>query len=135
MVFSTYGNFYIGLTLGFIATMAIAVALNRLGDAMFRRGVARPFFVLGHRLHHRSFLYRAVPFAYFVVSVLLLAGYVHIVWSVLWTGLAGTSLVAADCLIMDMAMDYALKGRGKWLLKHELVYAAVPLYAFSMFLR
>jgi hypothetical protein len=115
--------------------MAIAAALNRFGDAMFRRGVARPFFVWGHRLHHRSVLYRAVPFAYFAVSVLLLAGYVHIVWSLLWTGLAGTALVAVDCLIMDMAMDYALKGRGRWLLKHEFFYAAVPIYAVSMLLR
>ncbi|MCL5672563.1 MAG: hypothetical protein M1566_03670 [Thaumarchaeota archaeon] len=121
--------------MGFIATMAIAAALNRFGDAMFRRGVARPFFVWGHRLHHRSVLYRAVPFAYFAVSVLLLAGYVHIVWSLLWTGLAGTALVAVDCLIMDMAMDYALKGRGRWLLKHEFFYAAVPIYAVSMLLR
>ena len=135
MVFSTYANLYLGLSLGFIATMAVAVALNMFGDAMFRRGVARPFFVWGHRLHHRSVLYRAVPFAYFAVSVLLLAGYVHIVWSLLWTGLAGTALVAVDCLIMDMAMDYALKGRGRWFLKHEFLYAAVPLYAVSMFLR
>ena len=135
MVLSTYVNLYIGVTIGFVVVMAIAAALNRFGDAMFRRGVARPFFMWGHRLHHRSFLFRAVPLAYIAVSALLLFGYVHIVWSLFWTGIAGTMLVAADCLIMDMAMDYALKGRGGWLFKHELVYVAVPLYAFSMFLR
>lgn len=135
MALSTYANLYVGLMLGFVVIMVVAAALDRFGDAMFRRGVARPFFVLGRRLHHRSFLYRAVPLAYIAVSALILFGYVHIVWSLFWTGIAGTILVAVDCVIMDMVMDYALKGRGMWLFRHELLYAAVPLYAFSMFLR
>jgi hypothetical protein len=128
-------NLYFGMAVGFFATVAIASALNQFGDAMFKRGVARPFFVGRHRLHHRWFLFIALPVAYSSLSALVVAGYVEIVWSLLWTGLAGTILVAVDCLLVDMTIDYVRKGRGWGFLRHELVYLAVPVYAFSAFLR
>jgi hypothetical protein len=128
-------NLYFGVTVGFFATLAIASALNQFGDAMFRRGVARPFFVGGHRLHHRTFLFAFVPAAYVAISALVLAGFVHIVWSLLWTGLAGTVLVTVDCLMVDLTIDYFRKGRGWGFLRHEIVYCIVPMYAFTAFLR
>lgn len=128
-------DLYFGLTLGFVATLAVASALNRFGDAMFRRGVARPFFLGGHRLHHRSFLFKAVPIAYLVVAAMVLAGVVKVEWDLLWTGLAGTSLVIVDCLLLDLTIDYFREGRGRGLLRHELVYFVIPMYAFAAFLR
>jgi len=128
-------NIYFGLAVGFIAVLVIASALNRFGDAMFKRGVARPFFVGRHRLHHRSFLFVFLPTAYLALSALVLAGYITIVWSLLWTGLAGTLVVAVTCLTFDLLIDYSHEGRGWWLLHHELVYLMVPAYAFSDFLR
>lgn len=128
-------NVYFGITVGFFLTIAIASAIDRFGDAMFKRGVARPFFVGRHRLHHRSFLFVAVPAGYVAVAALILTGYVQIVWSLFWTGIAGTFLVAIDCLIFDLTIDYASKSRGWGLLRHELIYTVIPLYAFSAFLR
>lgn len=128
-------NVYFGLTVGFFATVAIASALNQFGDAMYKRGVARPFFVGRYRLHHRSFLFKALPVGYLIVAAMVMTGYVEIVWSLLWTGLAGTILVAIDCLMVDLTIDYARKGRGLGFLRHEIVYFAIPVYAFSAFLR
>jgi hypothetical protein len=129
------GNLFLDVTVGLVATLIIASALNRFGDAMFRRGIARPFYVGGHRLHHRDFLFIGLPAGYGAVTTLLLAGYVNIVWNSLWTGLAGTTLVAASCLALDLVIDYAREGGGLRYLHHEVVYCAVPLYAFSEFIK
>jgi hypothetical protein len=128
-------SLYFGLTVGFFATVTIASALDKFGDAMFRRGVARPFFLGKHRLHHRTFLFGVVPVAYIAVALMVLEGVVKIRWSLFATGLAGTALVAIDCLALDLVIDYLRGGRGWGFLRHELVYLAVPMYAFAAFLR
>ena len=115
--------------------MAIASGLDKFGDTMFARGVARPFFLGKYRLHHRSFLFKAVPAAYVAIAAMVLVGMVKIQWVFFWTGLAGTTLVAIDCVALDLTMDYVRKGKGWGFLSHELVYLAVPMYAFAEFLR
>jgi hypothetical protein len=126
---------YFGMVVGFFATLAFASALDQFGDEMFKRGVARPFFVGKHRLHHRHFLYIVVPLAYAVLSTLILAGYVRVVSGLLWTGLAGTLVVAGGCLVLDMALDYGYHSSGWGFIHHELIYLLVPAFAFSDFLR
>ncbi|MDE1853628.1 MAG: hypothetical protein KGI38_07770 [Thaumarchaeota archaeon] len=128
-------NMYFGIVVGFFATVVVASALNRFGDEMFRRGVARPFFLGRRRLHHRQFLFVVLPAAYAVLSALILAGYVTVVWSLLWQGLAGTVAVGASCLLLDLFVDHARKGGGWGYIHHELIYFAVPAFAFSNFLR
>jgi hypothetical protein len=129
------GNLQIGMAIGFAATLALAAILNRFGDAMFRRGVARPFFVGRYRLHHRRFLFVFLPIGYLILSVLILAGYIEIIWSDFWTGIVSTLLIAASCLLLDLGIDYA-KNEGGWgYVHHELIYLAVPAFAFSDFLR
>ena len=123
-----------GILIGFVATLAIASVLNRFGDAMFRRGVARPFFVGRYRLHHRRFLFVFLPAGYALLSLLILAGYIEIVWSDFWTGIVSTLIIAASCLLADLAVDYAREGGGWGYLHHELIYLAVPAFAFSDFL-
>ncbi len=128
-------NLQFGIMIGFIATLAIATVLNRFGDAMFRRGVARPFFLGRYRLHHRRFLFVFLPVSYVAISLLVLTGFVLIVWSDLWTGLAATFAIAGACLILDLAVDYARESGGWGYLHHELIYLAVPAFAFTNFLR
>ncbi len=129
------GPLQVGMAVGFVATLAIAAVLNRFGDAMFRRGVARPFFVGRYRLHHRRFLFVFLPLGYILLSLMILAGFVEIVWSDFWTGMASTLMIAASCLLLDLGIDYA-KSEGGWgYVHHELIYLAVPAYAFSNFLR
>jgi hypothetical protein len=128
------GNLQFGMLIGFVATLAIAAVLNRFGDLMFKLGVARPFFVGRYRLHHRRFLFVFLPIGYAILSSLILAGYIQIVWSDFWTGIMSTLLIAASCLLLDLGLDYAHES-GRWgFLHHELIYLAVPAFAFTDFL-
>jgi len=128
------GNLNFGLIIGFVATLAIASVLNEFGDVMFRRGVARPFFVGKYRLHHRRFLYVYLPLGYALLSALIMAGYVQIVWRDFWTGMATTFVIAAGCLLLDLGVDYAQDSWGWGFIHHELIYLAVPAFAFTEFL-
>lgn len=128
-------DLYIGITVGFFATLVAASALDKFGDAMFARGVAQPFFVGRYRLHHRLILYRAVPAGYLAIAAMVVTGLVKIRWELIWTGLEGTAILAAACLFLDLTVDYLSRDRGGGPLRHELLYLAVPLFAFSAFLR
>lgn len=128
-------SLYFGMAVGFLATLAIASVLDQFGDAMFRKGVARPFFFGRYRLHHRRFLFVVLPVGYASLAVLILAGYVTVDWGLLWPGLAGTFAVATSCLALDLVVDNARKGGGWGYIHHELIYLAVPAFAFSNFLR
>lgn len=130
-----YPNLYIGLGLGFAATLLFALLLNKFGNVMFRWGVAKPFFIGGRRLHHRQFLLLVLPLAYGSLAALILAGYVQIVWGLLWTGIEGTLAIVAFCLTVDLVLDYAGDGLGRGLLKHELIYLTIPAFVFSNFLK
>ena len=129
------GNLHFGLLVGFAATLAVASVLNEFGDVMFRKGVARPFFFGRYRLHHRRFLFVFFPLGYALVASFILLGYVQIVWSDLWTGMVTTIAIAAACLLLDLAVDYARDSGGWGFVHHELIYLAVPAFAFANFLR
>jgi len=129
------GNLHFGLLVGFAATLAVASVLNEFGDVMFRKGVARPFFFGRYRLHHRRFLFVFFPLGYALLASLILLGYVQIVWSDLWTGMATTIAIAAACLLLDLAVDYARDSGGWGFIHHELIYLAVPAFAFANFLK
>ena len=128
------GNLNFGLMVGFVGTLAIALLLNEFGDIMFSKGVARPFFFGKYRLHHRRFLFVFLPMGYTLVSFLIVLGYVQIVWSGFWTGIATTFVIAAACLLLDLTVDNLQDSWGWGLLHHELIYLAVPAFAFSDFL-
>jgi hypothetical protein len=135
MSFPLAGNMYFGIIVGFFATFAIASVLDQFGDEMFKRGVARPFFLGRYRLHHRHFLYIVLPLGYSILSTLILAGYVEVVSNLLWAGLADTIVVAGTCLLLDLALDYGSHSRGWGFIHHELIYLAVPMFVFTDFLR
>ncbi len=129
-------NLYDGIALGFFTTVILATLLDKFGDAMFRWGVAKPFYIRGRRLHHRDFLLIGLPVAYASLALLILAGLVRIVWSDLWTGLGTTLVLGAGCMVVDLALDYASSGAVRWrVFHHELIYLVVPAFAFSNFLR
>ncbi len=129
-------NLYEGLAFGFFFTVLLATLLNRFGDVMFRWGVAKPFYIRNHRVHHRTFLFVFLPAAYGLLVLLLQLGVVRIVGRYLWTGLASTFLIGAACLTLDLLWDHQSLWRARWgILHHEFIYVAIPLYAFSNFLR
>ena len=127
-------NLQFGMLIGFVATLALAAILNRFGDVMFRRGVARPFFVGRYRLHHRRFLFVFLPIGYAILSLLILAGHIEIIWSDFWTGILSTLVIAASCVLLDLGLDYAHDSGGWGFMHHELIYLAVPAFAFTDFL-
>lgn len=129
------GNAYFGALIGFVATLAIASVLNQFGNTMFRKGVAMPFFLGRHRVHHRAVLFYFLPAAYATLAALFLEGYVRIVWSLFSTGLLCTLVIGASCLTFDLCVDYARGGERLGFLHHELIYLTVPAFAFSSFLR
>ena len=128
------GNLNFGLVAGFVAILAIASLLNEFGDLMFSKGVARPFFFGKYRLHHRRFLFVFLPMGYALLSFLIVLGYVQIVWSDFWTGIVTTIMIGAACLLLDLTVDYLQDSWGWGLIHHELIYLAVPAFAFTDFL-
>ena len=129
-------NVYDGVAVGFVVVFLTSTFLNRFGDAMFRRGIARPFYILGRRLHHRQFLLLGLPILYASLAFLVLTRVVHVIWALLWTGLAGTLTIGVACLAFDLALDYtSTKGISRGILHHELIYLLIPMFAFSDFLR
>jgi hypothetical protein len=129
------GPLQAGILAGFAGTLVLSMVLDRFGDVMFKKGVARPFFFGRYRLHHRRFLFVFLPAGYAILSTLILAGYIQIVWSDLWTGIASTLVIGVACLVLDLAVDYAKDSGGWGFVHHELIYLAVPAFAFTDFLR
>jgi len=128
-------NAYFGAMVGFVATLIVASVLNQLGNSMFRRGVAMPFFLGSRRVHHRQVLFYFLPAAYAALAALFFAGYIKIVWSLFSTGVLCTLVIAASCLVFDLCLDYSKGGGRLGFLHHELIYLTVPAFAFSSFLR
>jgi hypothetical protein len=127
-------NVYNGIAIGFLVLFLVAALLDKLGDALFRRGIAKPFYIRGHRVHHRDVLLIALPLTYALIAALVLLGDVRLVSGTLWTGLGNMLIIAAACLGFDLALDYGIP-RVRWgILHHELIYLLIPAYAFTGFI-
>lgn len=122
----------VGLLAGFAVVMSVIVILNKAGDVLYRKGIAKPFYVLGHRLHHKRILTSIVPASYGAVALLVYLHYMRILWYSFWTGTEVAVLLSGVCLTIDMAFD-ALSSREKRmaLLHHEWIYLLVPAYVFT----
>jgi hypothetical protein len=125
-----------GISLGFLATVTFASLLDKFGDAMFKRGFAKPFYVKRRRLHHRSFLYVFLPSAYISLVLLIVLGFVKVVWGLLWPGLATTMVIGAACIALDLLWDRLTMTSVRWgIFHHELIYLAIPAFVFTDFLK
>jgi hypothetical protein len=125
-------EFELQLAAGFIVVLSLTAILNKAGDFLYRKGIAKPFYVLGHRLHHRNVLLVLVPASYVVMATLVSLHYVRVLWSTLWPSAEVTFVLAGICLAIDLTLD-ALSNkemRGA-ILHHEWVYFVVPAYVFT----
>jgi hypothetical protein len=122
----------IGLALGFVVVLCSTFLLDKAGDYFYRKGIAKPFYLFGHRLHHRHVLASIVPASYVVVAGLLYVHYARVLWASFWPSLEITLFLAGACLTIDMTLD-ALSAveKKRALLHHEWVYVLVPAYAFT----
>jgi sterol desaturase/sphingolipid hydroxylase (fatty acid hydroxylase superfamily) len=125
-----------GITIGFLVTVLFASVLDKFGDAMFRRGFAKPFYFKGHRLHHRSFLHVFLPLAYISLALMIVLGFVKVVWRLLLPGLATTLAIGVACLGFDLLWDRLSLRKARWgILHHEFIYLVVLAFPFTDFLK
>jgi len=110
------------LIAGFMVVVASTVLLNKAGDLLYKKGIAKPFYLLGYRLHHRHFLFALVPTTYVAVASLLYLHYLRVLWSSFWPSVEVTLFLAGMCLTIDLALD-ALSSveKRRALLHHEWV--------------
>lgn len=121
-----------GLVAGFIVVLSSTLTLNKAGDYLYRRGIAKPFYLLGHRLHHRNFLVALVPACYAVVATLVYLHYFRVLWYSFWPSVEITLLLAGACLTIDLTFDaFSSADKRRALLHHEWVYFVVPAYALT----
>lgn len=121
----------IGLVTGFLVVASATLVLDKVGDYLYQRGVVKPFYVLGRRLHHRTVV-KLVPASYAVVATMVYFHYVRVLWSSFWPGVEITLCLAGACLLVDFTLDsLSSKEKRRALLHHEWVYFVVPAYAFT----
>jgi hypothetical protein len=120
------------LVAGFVVIVFSAALIDKLGNVMYRRGIAKPFFVLGHRLHHRNVLRTVLPGAYVTTAALIYEHYLRIVWYSFWPSAEVAMLLSGVCFAFDMALD-GLSGKVRRMahLPHEWLYLVVPMYVFT----
>lgn len=123
------GTFHLALVLGMLVAVSAAFALDKVGNFMFRRGYAKPFFVFGRRMHH-VWIYALVPFCYLVFSFFMINGSIRVIWNEIWYRLALVAPVVGLCLAVDFIGD-ARTACSTGLLRHEWVYVLIPAYIFT----
>jgi hypothetical protein len=120
------------LVAGFVVILSSTAILNKVGDLLYHRGIAKPFYLLGHRLHHRSFLLALVPTSYIAVATLIYEHYMRVLWYSFWPSVEITLFLAAICLTFDLVLDaFSRAETRRALLHHEWVYVIVPAYVFT----
>jgi hypothetical protein len=123
--------FVMGVLVSLSAVLIATFAVDKLGSAMFKRGFAKPFYIKGHRVHHRS-LYLIVPALYTIFLSLYVMGYIRIQWGSLWDNLAYTIVILAITMSIDFLGDkFWPKIRKNVILHHEWIYALVPAYVLT----
>lgn len=125
-------EFQLRLVAGFIVVVSSTTFLNKVGDVLYHKGIAKPFYLFGHRLHHRNFLLALVPAVYLLVATMLYLHYMRILWYSFWPSLEFTLFLAGVCLTIDLTLDaLSTIEKRRALLHHEWVYVLVPAYAFT----
>lgn len=123
--------FVYGVLIGMGFILFMTFIIDRLGTAMFKRGFAKPFYVKGHRVHHKC-IYLIVPAGYSIIIGLFMLGYVHILWHLFWYKVEYTAGLVAATLAIDFLGDkYWPKIRKNVILHHEWLYTLVPAYILT----
>lgn len=122
-----------GLVDGFIIVVALTVFVDKAGDYLYHRGIAKPFYIRGYRLHHQKVVLALVPSVYAVLAALVYFHYFRVLWASFWPSIDVTVVLAAVCLTLDFSLDAITKAERRMniLLHHEWVYLVVPAYIFT----
>ena len=123
------GTFHIALVIGMVIALFAAFTLDKLGNFMFEKGYAKPFFVFGKRMHH-VWIYALIPACYLIVSYFLVDGSMQVIWNQIWYRLALIAPIVGFCVAVDFIGD-ARKTSSTGLLRHEWIYVLIPAYIFG----
>lgn len=123
----------LGLFAGFVVVLSISTFVNKAGDYLYRRGIAKPFYLRGYRVHHRKFLTAFVPAFYVAVATLIFLHFARVLWGSLWPSVEITVFLAAFCLTLDFTLDWltTAEKRMNLVLHHEWLYFVLPAYIFT----
>ena len=116
--------------MGLLVAVVAVFVVDKLGNFMFKRGYAKPFFVFGKRMHH-MWIYVLVPLGYLAISFLVMSGDVQLIRHLLWYRMALFIPIVALCLAVDFVGDALKRGASTGILRHEWVYALIPAYVFT----
>lgn len=123
--------FHIGMIIGLGVVIITTFFADKLGNYLFHKGYAKPFYIKGHRIHH-VWIYLLVPGFYIFFSILILLGYVEMIWNDMYLRVVSVFLVAGICLAIDFIGDkFWPKIRRDVFLHHEWVYTAIGLYVVT----
>ena len=122
-----FAIFIVGLVFILFSTWLV----DKAGTAMFERGFAKPFYILGRRIHH-SCIYFIVPASYIALWGLFFMGYVQVIWGLLWIKLAIAGVITGLAMLADFLGDkYWTRMRKDAVLHHEWIYTLLPAYLFT----
>jgi len=122
----------LNLVLGFFVVLGSTFALDKAGDYLYHKGIAKPFYLRGYRLHHRNFILSLIPSGYVVLASLIYVHFIRILWSSFWPSAEVTLALELLCLTFDLSWDaLSSSEKRRSLFHHEWVYFLVPAYVFT----
>lgn len=123
--------FHIGMVIGLAVVILTTILVDKLANCLFRRGYAKPFYLRGKRIHH-VWIYMLVPSAYLFFSILLLMGYVEMIWSDMYLRVVSVFAVAGICMGFDFTIDKLWpKIRRDVIMHHEWMYTFIAFYVVA----
>ena len=126
----TTPKFQLWVVAGFLVILAACLIVDKVGNLMYRKGYARPFFFRGHRIHH-FWIYLIIPSCYVALFALVLTGHVQLIWTMFWYRLVFLVSLVAACVAIDFLGDGLRLGFKRAILVHEWIYFVIPLYIAS----
>ncbi len=122
--------FQLWVAAGLLVVLAACLIVDKVGNVMYRKGYARPFFFRGHRIHH-FWIYLIIPSCYVALFALVLTGHVQLIWTMFWYRLVFLASLVAACVAVDFIGDGLRLGFRRAILVHEWIYFVIPLYIAS----
>jgi hypothetical protein len=97
---------------------------------MYKKGIAKPFYVYGHRIHHKI-VYITAPI-YALGLYLTRTDQINLILNELWIRLTILGAIVVGCVALDLAADAIRKAR--WF-NHEWVYLTIPIYVLAFVIK
>ncbi len=124
-------SFVMAFMVGLVLILATTWIVDKLGTAMYKRGMAKPFYLRGRRIHH-SVIYFIVPACYTTLFAMFILGFIQVFWDSLWVRFAYTFILLAFAIAADFLGDrFWPQIRKNAILHHEWIYMVLPVFIFT----